>query len=403
MLLTYEAVDRQGKPSRATLEAASPVDAVEQLRRRGLFVTQMRESAPLESQATGERPTAAKNLPLRTLVLFTRQMAMLLRAGSAVVPAIDAIKRQMKPPYACLLAGIISDLQDGAPLTEAMRKYPQSFDSVYCAVIAAGEASGKLTEMFERLTGMVGKKRAMRNKILGALAYPALLIGLCIKIIGVLLFFVLPRFADMFQQLGVQTPSITSAMLACGEFVRTHWSLVLFGIVAVGAGIGTALSTPRGRQWLGDIQLKLPLIGHLRSRLIQAQFLRTMGTLLESGVGVLEALELARASTTSKPFQRLFSAVENAVTSGGQLSGAFLDSGLVESYICQAVRTGEESGRIGEAMTYSADILDETNAELLQVIAKLIEPAILISMGVFVGGVAVSLFLPLFDLTSAMH
>ena len=148
--------------------------------------------------------------------------------------------------------------------------------------------------------------------------------------------------------------------------------------------------------------MRLPLIGRMRSRIMQAQILRTMGMLLEAQVGVLDTLELVRSSTWTKAFHRLFRSMDDAVTSGGQLSTAFSESGIIEPYICQAIRTGEDSGSLGEAMAYCADVLDETNTEMLNALAKLIEPAILITMGVVVGGVAISLFLPLFDLTSAI-
>ena len=151
------------------------------------------------------------------------------------------------------------------------------------------------------------------------------------------------------------------------------------------------------------MQIRIPFIGRLRSRLIQGQILRTMGMLTESRVGVLETLELAGRSTRNRRFQGLFNDLEAAVTSGGLLSTAFEDSGIVEPAICQAVRTGEESGNLSDALSYCADILDETNEELINVFARLLEPVILLGMGVVVGGVAISLFMPLFDLTSAIH
>ncbi|MEK6674339.1 MAG: type II secretion system F family protein [Planctomycetota bacterium] len=405
MILTYDAMDTKGHRTHDRIEAADRRDAVEQLRRRGLFVTEIAESSDGKKAANAAtKPVTATRLPLRILTLFTRQMAMLLRAGSALVPAIQAVRRQMKNPrHAALLDRVVADLEEGTPLTDAMRKHPDSFDSVYCAIIAAGEASASLPQMFERLSKIVGNRRAMRNKILGALAYPVLLIAMCAKIILVLLFFVLPRFADMFKQLGVQTPAVTRALLAVGAAMRDHWILVVIATLSLVAGAVWLFKSATGRRWITDVQIYLPILGRLRCRLIQAQVLRTMGMLIESRVGVLEALELARSSTRNRKFQQLFTALEDAVTSGSELSGSFAASPLIEPYVAQAVKTGEDCGNLGEAMTYSADMLDETNTELVQVVARLIEPTVLITMGVVVGGVAISLFLPLFDLTSAMR
>jgi type IV pilus assembly protein PilC len=404
MNLTYDAIDQSGKSVRDRIEAATVREAVDQLHRRGLFVTEIQEgAAEVRVMPRGSRVVGRVRLPLKTLALFTRQMAMLLRAGSGIVPAIQAVRRQItRPAQAAVLDQLVTDLEEGQTLTDAMGKHPDTFDSVYCAIIAAGEASATLQEMFERLSVIVGKRRAMRNKILGSLAYPTLLIAMCVKIVFVLLFFVLPRFAGMFQQLGVEVPWVTQTLLTVADMLRDHW---IFAIALVGAGAGCLiwfLNTVAGRQRLSDFQLYVPLIGRLRARLIQAQILRTMGMLVESRVGVLEALELARRSTKNSQFQRLFDSMEQAVTSGGRLSDAMNSSKLIESYVGQAVHTGEDSGNLGGAMTYCADILDETNAELINTVAKLIEPTILITMGVVVGTVAVSLFVPLFDLTSAM-
>jgi type II secretory pathway component PulF len=237
---------------------------------------------------------------------------------------------------------------------------------------------------------------------LGALAYPALLIVMSMSIFNGLLLFVLPRFNDMFVQLGVETPGPTRILLATGAWLRTYWYAWGSGLVLLGGAVVWLIVNPRGRQWLTDLQLVIPLLGRLRSRLIQAQVLRTMGTLLEAKVGVLDSLALVRKSTRTTRFQRLFTAMEDAVTSGGNLSAAFEGCKMIEPAICQAVRTGEDAGNLGGAMTYCADVLDESNSELVKVVSRLLEPVILIVMGFVVGFVAVSLFLPLFDLTSAM-
>lgn len=402
MLLTYDAVDAKGKAQRDTLEAADERDAVNQLRRRGLYVTRI-ERPRADAAPIVRNTNATVHFPLGTLVLFTRQMAMLLRAGSALVPAIIAIRRQMKKPaHVALLSRIVNDLESGDTLTDALRRHGETFDPVYCAIVAAGESSASLPAMFERLAGIVARRRSMRNKIIGALAYPTLLVCMSAKILGVMILFVLPRFNGMFTQLGVKPPAITRALLHTGDFARNHWLWLAAGAVAaVGAIVWTLLSQ-RGRAWLANFQLSIPIIGRLRSRLIQAQAFRTMGMLLESKVGVIDALELARQATRNRRFQKLFDAIEDAVTAGGSLSAALDSSRLIDPSLCQAVRTGEESGRMGEAMTYSADVLDETTAELMNAVMKLMEPAILMVMGVLVGGIAIALFMPLFDLTAAM-
>jgi type IV pilus assembly protein PilC len=405
MIVTYEAIDTNGGSTTDTIEAKDTQEAAQVLRSRGLYVTHIaQQKGSGDRKTTTFRPAEGGSLPLKTLALFTRQMAMLLRAGSGLVPGFMAIKRQMrKPKHVVVLDQIITDLEEGTTLTEALRRWPRTFDPVYTAIVAAGEASGALTEMFERLSVIVGKQRALRNKVIGALTYPALLIVMCIGILGVLLFFVLPRFNQMFIQLGVEAPATTKALLATGDLLRGYWPIVLLTAAAGVTGIVLLVNSDRGKQWLSNIQLAVPILGQLRSRLIQAQIFRTMGMLLESRVGLLDTLELAREATRNRRFQTLFDQLEETVTSGGQPSSAFDAAGIVEPYVCQALRTGEESGKLGGAMTYCADLLDETNTELISAVTRLTEPVILIGMGVLVGGVAISLFMPLFDMTSAMR
>lgn len=403
MLLTYDAVDTQGNASSDSIEAGSPRDAVEQLRRRGLYVKKIAERRTAGARSTTRKPQGKGYLPLKPLVQTTRQLAMLLRSGSGLVPALSAISRQLKnPKQSGVLRQLVTDVEDGATLTDALRRQPRTFDAVYCAIVAAGEASGQMTEMFERLATIVGKRRALRKKILGALAYPALLIGMCFHITLVLLFFVLPRFNAMFVQLNVKTPATTQILLDTSHFLRDHWIML---IVAVLAGLGTLAwtsTTQTGRQWASDVQLMIPLVGRLRSRLIQGMIFRTMGMLLEARVDVLETLDLVEDSTRNRRFRKLFNDLRQSITSGGRLSTAFSESGIVEPYICQAIHTGEDTGNLGGSMTFCADMLDESNEELVTVLTKLMEPLILIGMGFFVGGVAASLFIPLFDMTSAI-
>lgn len=410
MQLTYDAVDARGNATRDTIDAADIRDATNLLRKRGLYVTRIGEESSARAKRT-QAPAAATagrearaGLRLRTLTQFTRQMAMLLKSGAGLVPALSAIGRQLKrQKESALTRRLIGDLEDGLTLTDALRKHPGTFDSVYCAIVQAGEASAKLPEMFERLSDIVGKRRTMRKKVLGALAYPTLLVGMCVNIIMVLLFFVLPRFNDMFTQLGVEVPITTKWLLNIGVWIRSYW-FVLVGLLAlVVGGFAWLTRSPVGRQWACDIQLSIPVLGQLRSKLIQGQVLRTMGMLLESGVGVLETLSLVRDSTRNRHFQGLFDSLEECVTSGGKLSTAFESSSLVDAYVCQAIQTGEESGNLGGAIMFCADNIDESNEELINVVTRLIEPVILIGMGVVVGGVAISLFMPLFDLTSAVR
>ncbi|MCH7721080.1 MAG: type II secretion system F family protein [Planctomycetes bacterium] len=343
-------------------------------------------------------------MSLKTLVLFTRQLHVLLASGSAIVPALRAITRQFKKPeHAALVNACIRDLEDGVTLSEAMRNYPRTFTATYTAIVAAGEASAMLPQMLERLALMLTKRKNVANKVLGATAYPALLTLMSAGIMVVMLFFVIPRFGEMFTSLDVPLPGSTKFLLGLADVLTGYWWI--FALLPAGfAGlVYVAIKTAVGRQWVSDNYTRVPLLGRLASRLIQGSFLRTFGSLVGCRVGILEALELSRGVTANRRFQRLFDGLDEAVTSGRVMSHTMEESGLFAPFICQAIRTGEESGTIGESLNFAADIMEEENAALIETATKLIEPAVLIVMGAVVGGVAVSLFMPMFDMTSAIQ
>ena len=412
MKVAYTALDRAGHEVVETIEAPDVRSAVESLRKRDLFVTQISQQAVKEKRdvprGMSRRPSPVTKpgeirLPIKQLALFTRQMAMMLNSGSGVVPSLNSIARQFtNPVYARLVRHVARDLEEGCTLTEALRKYPRSFDSNYCAVVAAGESSGTLTEMFGRLSTIVGKRRAMRNKVLGAMAYPALLVALSTGIVMVLLLFVMPRFGAMFTTLSVPLPTSTKFLIAVGETARSYWWVYLIGASALAGSAVGAVFLPGVKQWLSGLSLHLPVFNRVVSGLIQGETFRLLGMLVESHIGLLEAIHLVKGLTHNKRFQALYAAMETEVTEGGAISRAMEQSGLVSPPICQAIRTGEENGALGSAMAYVANVLDEDNTELVNALTKLLEPMILIVMGLVVGGVAVSLFLPMFDMTSAI-
>jgi len=406
MNLTYDAIAADGARVRDSLQANSVKEAIESLRRRGLLVTSI-EPAPeakVDRRATTQRinPNTV-HLRIKQLMMFTRQMAMLLKSGSSVVPAIIAVSKQMKrPEHRRMLEMMRDELEEGKPLAECLQRFPRSFDASYCAVIAAAESSATMPEMFEQLATMVNKRRSMQNRVIGALVYPALLCGLSVNIMGVMFFFVIPRFAEMFQSLDVPLPQSTKIMMAMANGLRSGWYLVA---IAIGGLIATAVFLIRsdmGRQWLSNIQTRVFVVGILMSRLIQARLFRIVGTLLQAHVGLLDALTLARGVTRNDQFHRLLDRIEEAVAKGDSISSAMDRGNLINASIVQAIRTGEQSGRMGEAITYAADVMDEENSELLGTLTRLVEPVILILMGVVVGTVAISLFMPLLDMTAAV-
>lgn len=407
MKLTYEAIDGSGQVVNDIMEAATVATGVEELRKQGLFVTQVdagsEESDPAEARRAEDDELGNLKLSVGKMTLFTRQMAMLLKSGSAVVPALLSIAQQVTDPRERRMVHLIKDdLEEGNTLTDALRKFPRTFPPSFCAIIAAGESSATLPQMFGRLATIIAKRQAIRNRIIGAMTYPILLSMLSLSVLGVMMFVVVPRFAGLFTTLGVSLPTTTEMMITAASSFRDSWLPIFAVLVVMTLGLIWILHTERAKQVVSNMQIRIPVLGRLISRLIQAQVFRVLGMLLEAKVGLLEAMQLARGITRNGAYQDLLDKLDDSVTRGDSISGAMEGGSLVSPAFIQAIRTGEQSGRLGESITFVADILDEENSELLMATTKLIEPLVLILMGCAVGTVAVSLFLPLFDMTAAI-
>lgn len=403
MKLAYKGIDSAGVSVSDVIEAASISQAVESLHEQGLFVTDITESDGRAKKVVSRRAPAkpkSARLKIGELLFFTRQMAMLLRAGSPVVPALVAIGKQMKGPAGTVINGIRGDMEGGRGLADSMREFSSSFPATYVAVIGAGEMSANLPDMFTRLASLVSGKREIRNRVLAATAYPALLICLSASIVTTMVVFVVPRFKSLFASLNSPLPTSTRIMFATSQALREHWPWAVGAAVVIVCSMLVVCKSRAGRRWLCDVQTRLPLVGKLLTRLMVAQMYRVLGLLLESRVGLMESLTLSGRISDNRDYQALQATMIAAVESGSRLGEAMQQSKLISPSIAQAVGIGEESGNLDQAMLFVADVMDEENAQLISAITKLIEPLILIVMGFVVGGIALSLFVPLFDLAA---
>jgi type II secretory pathway component PulF len=405
--LAYVAFDRAGAQVASALDAASEHEARDALRRQGLFVT---EIAPIEdaadaraarTAARGWSMPAGRNRRLRQLTSFTRQLHVLVMSGTPLVQALGALERQAgDADWRDVLVGIRTRVEEGAALSAAMQHYPRYFDPVCRSLIAAGESSGKLEPMLDRLAKLTRKQLHVRNSIRGAMIYPCLLTVVAVAVFVVLMTFVLPRFAEMFQTMGAPLPPTTRFVMAMGEAFRAYWWAVLAAVA--GAGVGTALwlNTPGGRRAFDGLILRLPVFGAILCNFATARVARLLGVQLEGKVPLLEALALTRQATGNALFADLVERAEQAATKGQAISASFAESRLMPPTITEAMRSGEATGQMATLLVSIADFLDEENDTTVRSLTTIIEPMILIVMGVCVGFVAVSMFLPMFDLTS---
>lgn len=408
MKFSFRAFDRSGKAVRETLEAASVAEADDILRKRGLFVAELVASGAggvaAADKAVSHRASrfGGRGKRLRNMAMFVRQLSVLVSTGTPMVDAISSLERPLpNGHWRNALNDIRSRIEEGSPFSVAIERHPEYFDGVARSLIAAGESGGQLDEMLKRLASLTRQQLKVRASILGALAYPSILITIATGVLAVMLFFVLPRFEGLFQALGSPLPPTTRLLMDFSAILRAYWWAVLGGMGALSFGVWSYLSSAAGRRHLHTIAVSLPLLGRVTQALITARITRVLGVLLAGRVPMLEALALTKQASGNVLFEDLLARAEELVTKGDNISAALADSPLLNRSVVEAMRSGERSGQLATVLLDVSDFLDEDNDIVLRSLSSVVEPLILIVLGVVIGFVAVSMFLPLFDLATA--
>ena len=402
MKLAYEAYDRSGRHIRDWVEAADAGEAAESLRRRGLFVATLGDAA----EAGSDRPDAKRRKighgrRLKHLALLSRQLYILVSTGTPLVESLAAMERQARDErWRAILTDVRERVEQGSSLHEALGEHGQAFDPITRSLVAAGESAGKLPLMLDRIATLTRKQLHLRGSVIGAMIYPALLMVVAIAVLTLMLVFVLPRFAGLFQTLDVPLPPTTKLLMFISDLLIGYWWAGLLAIAAAAFAGPAWLRTPKGRRFTDTLVLRLPQLGRITRSFATARIVRLMGVLLDSYLPLLEVLGLVKDATVNSHYRALLGRAEDAVARGEPISTAFNNPELIHPSVYEALRSGEASGQVGPLMLNLADCLDEDNDVIVKSLTSIIEPLILIVLGLLVGLVAVSMFLPLFDLTA---
>lgn len=408
MKLAYQAFDKAGKAVSDTIDAATTEEATDQLRRRGLFVTSVNAAdlgAPADAKPTMVRPARRMGCGrrLKNLAVFTRQLYVLLSTGTPMVETLGALERQCKDPlWRVVVADLRRRVEEGSSLSEAMAADPASFDQVFRSLVASGESGGKFDVMLDRLSQLTRKQLQTRSAVIGSLVYPSLLLVVSGGVLVLMLTFVLPRFGDLFKTMDLTLPPTTKVIMMISDVLCDYWSALILAAAVVVAALWGWARTPHGQLVRDTVMIRAPGVGAMTRSFITARIARLLGVLSDSHVPLLEALALTKAAAGNIHYRRLMDKAENAVTRGDPISAAFSDEKLISPSVYEAMRSGEATGRVSAMLINMADFMDEENEVLLKTLASILEPAILIGLGVLVGLVALSMFMPLFDLTAQM-
>ncbi len=404
MKYAYTGFDQSGKKSSGHVEASGVDDATDRLRRQGLFVVSIEEAAKAGGAAREEKPVrgSGRKPSPKVIAQFARELSVLVSTGTPIADAIESLEKQASnEAWRSVVSSVRKRLEEGDALSEALESQPGVFDSVFRSLVAAGESSGQLDKMLHRLALLTRRQAQVRSSVIAAMMYPVLLTFVCIAVLMLMLGVVLPRFSGLFETLDTPLPASTKFLVALSGLMLSYWWIAFPAVIAGAAGGVWWVRTPPGRRLWERTLLGLPKVGPIMRSFGTARVARIMGTLLEAKVPMMEAIGLTRRSVSSHAFVGMLDNAERGVTKGEPISTAFIESDLFVPSSAQAVRNGEQSGRLAEVMVHIADYLEDENESTIKALSSLLEPLIMLVLGGLVAFVAVSMFLPLFDLTAS--
>jgi type IV pilus assembly protein PilC len=401
MTFSYQARDGAGNIVNGVQDAINEDNAVTSLMSRGLMVLSLQQKA-----AAARTKNKVWTVKETDLVLFTRQLATMIDAGISLVQALTALYEQCDAKRQKNLRSVISDVtarvQGGETFHESIAKHPRVFNRLFVSMVKAGEAGGLLSEILDRLAGFLEASARLRKKIKSAMTYPVIVISIAFLITTFLIVRVVPVFGEIFKDFGAKLPAPTQFLIDLSDFIRARWYFMILGIGAVLFGIRTFLRSTRGRQLSDRWKLKLPVFGPLIHKICMSRFARTFAQLIRSGVPILEVLDIVGGTSGNHVVEESIKGVSTDVEKGDNLSVALSKKKIFPPMMLRMVAAGESTGRIDTMLEKMADFWDEEIEALLDALTSLIEPLLIVFLGVIVGGIVIAMFLPIFKLNEVV-
>jgi type IV pilus assembly protein PilC len=401
MTFSYQARDSAGNIVSGLQDAINEDNAVTSLMSRGLMVLSLQQKA-----AANKQRKKAWTVKETDLVLFTRQLATMIEAGISLVQALTALYEQCDPKRQKNLRHVISDVtarvQGGETFHESIAKHPRVFNRLFVSMVKAGEAGGLLSEILDRLAGFLEASSRLKKKIKSAMTYPVIVISIAFLITTFLIVRVVPVFGEIFKDFGAKLPAPTQFLIDLSDFIRAKWYFMILGIGGVIFGARTFLRSTRGRQLSDRWKLKLPVFGPLIHKICMSRFARTFAQLIRSGVPILEVLDIVGGSSGNHVVEQSIKGVSVDVEKGDNLSVALSKKKIFPPMMLRMVAAGESTGRIDGMLEKMADFWDEEIEAMLDALTSLIEPMLIVFLGVIVGGIVIAMFLPIFKLNEVV-
>jgi type IV pilus assembly protein PilC len=390
IVFEWEGKDRNGKVVRGEQRAVTENQVMAALRRQGVIPTKVKK----------RRIRSGKRITPKDISIFTRQLATMMKAGVPLLQAFDIVGRgNTNPSVTKLLNDVRSDVETGTSLSSAFRKFPMYFDNLYCNLVEAGEAAGILESLLDRLATYMEKTEAIKSKIKSALMYPTAVVVVAFVVVAIIMIFVIPAFKQVFTSFGADLPGPTLFVMGMSDYFVKYWWLI-FGVI----GFGTYFffqawkRNEKMQRFMDRLLLKVPIFGALIEKSCIARWTRTLSTMFAAGVPLVEALDSVGGASGNSLYSDATTKIQQEVSTGTSLTAAMTNANVFPSMVIQMTAIGEESGSIDHMLGKAADFYEAEVDDMVAGLSSLMEPIIIVFLGTIIGGIVVSMYLPIFKL-----
>jgi type IV pilus assembly protein PilC len=422
---SYKALDKSGKKEqKGTVEAASSEEAIQRLKLQQLYPTEIKEEKGKKSSSA---PAAKKKkkkkgggfsfgkVRPKHLTVFTRQLSTLQDAGLPLLRSLQILEQQQKPgKLKNVLLGVVEEVEGGASLSESMGKFPKAFNTLYCKMVNAGEIGGVLDVILQRLADFMEKAQRLKAKVVGAMIYPVAVIAVALLIVTGIMYFIIPKFQEIFADFGVTLPALTQMLINTSAWIAGNWptkgAMVVPGAVWVAVapfviffGLKFLRMTKYGKAATDSTLLLIPVLGGLVRKTVIARFTRTLGTLVAAGVPILEAVTITKETSGNYVFEKALGKVHDSIREGESFAAPLRESKTCDAIVVNMIDVGEETGDMDTMLLKIADNYDEEVDVAVAGLVKLIEPLLVVGLGGLIGTIVVSMFLPLVAMIESLQ
>ncbi|TGU72264.1 type II secretion system F family protein [Geomonas terrae] len=400
----WEARSKAGSVQKGVMEAASASMVEAQLKRygfTGITVKEAGKGLSMELKIPGLG--GPKKIETKDLVVFTRQFATMIDSGLPLVQCLDILSSQQEnKTFKDILVKVKESVESGSTFADALARHPKAFDQLYVNLVAAGEVGGILDTILARLAAYIEKAMKLKKQVKGAMVYPITILSIAVIVVGVILIFVIPTFAKMFADFGGDLPAPTKFVIALSNFLVKYIVVIIAIMFGIKYAIGKYYDTPNGRKVLDAFALKAPIAGPLIRKVSVAKFTRTLGTMISSGVPIMDGLEIVAKTAGNKVVEEAIYKVRQSISEGKTIAEPLAECGVFPPMVVQMISVGEATGAMDAMLNKIADFYDDEVDDAVGALTSMMEPLLMVFLGTTVGGLVVAMYLPIFKLAGAV-